>query len=144
MWNRNSKQADFLSFQVCRRQMGSLTSVRKIWELCFRNVSQALQPDSIPQDLWLWEQGKETGGPCDFSRGTTPMQRPWAGAEVPSVPHCSSGRHTSPPLRSGRLLCPRVGTALWGTNHWVSSHFVSGSSPINLFLTPLTLQNLKC
>lgn len=32
--------------------MGPLTSVRKIWELCFCNVSRALQPDSIPGDLW--------------------------------------------------------------------------------------------
>lgn len=79
MENRNSKQADFLSAQVCRRQMGPLTSVGKIRELCFCHVSREPQP-------WRFTgpggRGREAGGQCDLIRGMTPMQRPQQGQQL--------------------------------------------------------------
>lgn len=61
--------------------MGSLTSVRKIWELCFCNVSRALQPDSIPEDLWALRSGQGGWWPlqsqsvCDTLAETLPGGR---------------------------------------------------------------------
>lgn len=121
--------------------MGSLTSVRKTWELCFCNVSQALQPDSIPEDLWALRAEPRAGGHRHLNQCMTPSHRPSRGAGA-LAPHCHAHVTYLHPEEAGCWV-PRMRNALPCTNHLLASYFVSASSPTNLFLIPLTLQNLN-
>ena len=100
--------------------MGSLTSVRKIWELCFCNVSQALQPDSIPEDLWALRSGEGDGWPLRSQSMRDTLTETLAG-----------GRGSGPSLLFRRTLlisdvagCCSLGRGVLFRRWTIWSHFI--------------------
>lgn len=87
----------------------------------------------------LCNQGKEVDGHCNLNQCGIPLQRPSQEAEARGP---SAMQTYTSWMGSGGLLFTRMQGALPCKNHLISSYFISASSPTNLFLTPLTLQNL--